>query len=182
MPSVTERADTASSVAPRSLAVAAALLGLTVLAYSPSLTGEFVWDDVILIRDNAALATPASAWNASISDFFQQSEAAASVHVDLPSSGYRRPVPTLLNAVTLASFGPSPLPFRLSNLIIHGLCIALVMALCHRLGLATGAAGAGAAIFALHPVNTEAVAFVSGRTDLLAALFCPLMGRSSCKS
>lgn len=143
----------------------AVLLALTTAAYAPSLDGEFVWDDVILIRDNPALRTLEGAWAAATGDFFRQSGAS------LPASGYRRPLPTLLNAATLWLAGTSPLPFRLTNLALHLLAVALALLALVRLGLAPTPAVLGAGLFALHPVQTEAVAFISGRTDLLAAVF-----------
>lgn len=143
----------------------AALLALTAAAYAASVGGAFVWDDVILIRDNPRLATLDGALAAAGGDFFQQAAASD------PLSGYRRPVPTLLNALTLAAAGPTPWVFRLTNLLLHLGAVALAFGLLRRLGVGPRAALVGAGVFALHPAQTEAVAFVSGRTDLLAAVF-----------
>ncbi len=82
-----------------------------------------------------------------------------------------RPLPTLLNAATKAVVGVHPLLYRLTNLALHLLAVWLAMGVLLRLGFEARAAVLGAAIFALHPMQTEAVAFVSGRTDLLAAVF-----------
>jgi len=49
-----------------------------------------------------------------------------------------------------------------------------------RLGAPTAVAAAGAAIFALHPLQSAAVAYVSGRTDILAFLFVLLSLHGIC--
>ena len=67
--------------------------------------------------------------------------------------------------------------FRAFNLFVHALNAALVFALLQRLGRATSqpqpaaAAALAALIFALHPVQTEAVTYLSGRSVSLAATF-----------
>jgi len=75
-------------------------------------------------------------------------------------------------------WGHGPLGFRLTNLGVHALNTALVFVLLRRLSSARltppqadHAAWIGAAIFALHPVQTEAVSYLSGRSTSLAALF-----------
>jgi len=84
-----------------------------------------------------------------------------------------RPVTTLTLRATYAVFGEFPPAHRCCNAALHGLCAALValtaMGLWRR---APAAAGLTAGLlFAAHPVNTEAVALVVGRAELLAALF-----------
>lgn len=138
------------------------LLLLVALSYAPSLVGGFVWDDIPLVRDNAALRTWQGARRAAFGDLFDATGA--------PLSGYRRPVPTLLNAATLALFGPRAAPFRITNLALHLGAVVLLLLLLRRLGLGRLPALAGAALFGLHPAQTEAVAFVSARPDLLTAV------------
>src|SRR5262249_41124129 len=59
---------------------------------------------------------------------------------------------------------------HLVNLLLHVGCSLAALALFRRLGMAAAAATIAAALFAVHPVTTEAVANVAGRADLLAAL------------
>lgn len=61
--------------------------------------------------------------------------------------------------------------FHATNIILHGLNAVLILWL---MSLLTGSMWAGAAvalIFALHPGRVEAVAWISGRADLLAGFF-----------
>ncbi len=144
-----------------------AVLLATVLAYAPSLGGDFVWDDVILIRDNQSLHDLPRALREAGGDLFGGSAGERSLR-----SGYARPVVVLLNALTWSAFGGRPLPYRASNLALHLAAVLLLAGLLRRLGLSSWAAAVAAAVFALHPAQTEAVAFISGRPDLLAALAC----------
>jgi hypothetical protein len=85
----------------------------------------------------------------------------------------------LLPACRLASFamagGGDPARFTAqiaANMAIHILCAWLLfLAALWAFGAPRGAAYAAALVFALHPVQADAVTYVSGRTDLLAALF-----------
>lgn len=67
--------------------------------------------------------------------------------------------------------GDSALAYKISNLVMHLLCIALLYGLMLRLGVAKIAALIASSIFALHPIHTTSVHFILGRTDLVAAVF-----------
>jgi hypothetical protein len=148
--------------APRGLLPA--LLLLVLLAHLPALNGGFVWDDLPLLRDRPDLHRLDTALPAALSDFFPGQGGAA-------GGGYLRPVPVLLNALTWQITDGAPLAFRLTNLALHLGSVAMLFGLLRRLGLGAWGAALAAAIFGLHPAQTEAVDFVSGRTDLLAAFF-----------
>lgn len=82
------------------------------------------------------------------------------------------PVRDLSYAIDRALYGGwRPGGFHLTNLAIH-IASGLLLA---RLAVALGAAATGAhlaaAIFLLHPIQTESVAWIAGRKDLLAAAF-----------
>lgn len=77
----------------------------------------------------------------------------------------------------LSSFWPlagqrfNPHLFHTASLLIHALNTVLVAALLRRLLRHEGAAMAGALLFGLHPVQVEAVAWVTSMKDLLSGLF-----------
>jgi hypothetical protein len=143
------------------------LLFVCALVHVPSLGGGFVWDDLSLLRDRPTAHRVDTALPEALSDFFPATLSA-------PGGGYLRPLPVLVNAVTWQLTEGAPLAFRLTNLLVHLANVALVFGLGRRLGLSTVAAALGAATFGLHPALTEAVDFISGRTDLFAAFFCLL--------
>ncbi|HEY0465580.1 MAG TPA: hypothetical protein VGC79_15305, partial [Polyangiaceae bacterium] len=88
-----------------------------------------------------------------------------------------RPLTILSLALDRALYGNSPAGFHLTNLVLHLLSTALLFRLLRVRGSAGYVAALGAALWALHPRLTEAVAWVSGRTDVLAAFFvlCALL-------
>src|SRR6185369_7523116 len=90
----------------------------------------------------------------------------------MATSGLYRPMTTLSFLANWTVLGNEARPFgyHLVNLLLHLGCSVAVLALFRRLGMAAGAATIAAALFAVHPVTTEAVANVAGRADLLAAL------------
>lgn len=75
----------------------------------------------------------------------------------------------------------TPTAFRFVNILIHALS-ALVGSLLRTRGIRAGLSEANASqaallaalLFALHPVQTEAVTYISGRSSSLAACFCLL--------
>jgi tetratricopeptide (TPR) repeat protein len=82
-----------------------------------------------------------------------------------------RPLTTLGFAIEHAVFGfqNSPLGYQLNNALLHWLTSVLVFWVALRIGRSTPAAWFAAVIFCVHPVATESVANIVGRSDLLAA-------------
>src|SRR4051794_39416151 len=68
---------------------------------------------------------------------------------------------------------PDPLPYHLTNMLLHWLNAWLVYGLLarHLRRYGRPLAMLGAAIYAVHPLNTEVVANVAGRADLLVTFF-----------
>ncbi len=138
-------------------------LALTAAAYALALTGPFQFDDYATVAVDPA-AQSIAAWWADVAH-----------HV--------RPV-TKLSFVFTHAFGAAfdhvPLGHRLGNLLIHLLAVVLSALLGARLlhtcapaiDARSGAiAAAGAAmLFALHPLATEAVSYISGRSMALGTL------------
>lgn len=83
-----------------------------------------------------------------------------------------------------SALGGTPAVYHAHNVVLHALASALVVALARRLGASRPAALAGGLLLACHPLAVEAVAYVSGRRDLLcvalglAAVRLHLSGRA----
>ena len=145
-------------------ALLAAVL-ITLALFGRTLTYDLVWDDHAL-RDQVT-ARPGTA---ALPDLATGAFAAGE------GTGYYRPV-TLLSLWVDEQLGHgTPLPYHLTNLLLHLLVLVLLWQLLTR-WLPRAAAAAGLLVFAVHPVHVEAVAFVAGRTDLWAALGCLLAAR-----
>ncbi|MCU0759406.1 MAG: hypothetical protein MUF07_09485 [Steroidobacteraceae bacterium] len=136
----------------------ALLLAAAVVAtWLPSLGASFQFDDWnVIVRDPRVQSL--GAWFAS-----------------MPGT---RPLLKLGYAVG-NELGSGPAGFRAFNVAVHALNALLVLGLLRGLGRrlalperqAALAALAGATVFALHPVQTEAVTYASGGSTALAALF-----------
>ncbi len=68
-------------------------------------------------------------------------------------------------------FGPSPVGPHLVNLFLHILNSVLLMVLLYRMTAGFWQSAFVAALFALHPLHVESVAWVAERKDVLSALF-----------
>ncbi len=82
-----------------------------------------------------------------------------------------RPLTYLTFWLNYAAGGGSPIGYHAVNLALHLGAVLLAYACLRRL-LPEGAALAAAAIFAVHPVQAEAVDYIWARSIVLAALLC----------
>lgn len=90
---------------------------------------------------------------------------------------YYRPLVSL-TFIADAAFGEAffndpadPRPYHTTNIIIHAAASVIVLRLLVLLFRNRSVAVAAALVFAVHPVHTEAVSWISGRTDGLAGMF-----------
>ena len=79
------------------------------------------------------------------------------------------PTTLVTYAFELSVLGDGPGGFHATNLLLHALNSLLVTLLLVRLGLGTTGAAIAGILFAVHPLQVEAVAWVSARKELLAA-------------
>ncbi|HZE88326.1 MAG TPA: glycosyltransferase family 39 protein, partial [Verrucomicrobiae bacterium] len=75
-----------------------------------------------------------------------------------------------MTTLVYAAGGGRPMPFHAVNIVLHALASALAFLLLKRLTSSDAAALAGALLFAIHPVHTEAVTWISGDGEILAGL------------
>ncbi|MDX2169212.1 MAG: DUF1736 domain-containing protein [Deltaproteobacteria bacterium] len=127
---------------------------LAVLPYLNGLDGDFVFDDVGVIRDNPQIQR-----DAPLAVFATTYE---------PGALYR-PL-TMLTYIANARLDRGARGFHAVNIALHLAVSLLVLALARRLLAAPWAAFAAAALFAVHPIHSEAVTGIVGRAELLAAL------------
>jgi hypothetical protein len=150
---------------PRRHVVAGGLLcGLVLLAYSNSFHGGFVLDNRVLILEDVRVHQ-LSVDN--LSNIISHS-----YWWPVVESGLYRPVTTLSYLVNYAilGHGDSPIGYHVVNLLLHMVNVLLVLALALRLSRNLLLSGVIAAVWAVHPLGTEAVTNIIGRADLLAAM------------
>src|SRR5437667_2933127 len=68
-------------------------------------------------------------------------------------------------------FGVRPGPIHVTNVLLHAINTALLFALLRTLTGATWPSAFVAALFGLHPLHVESVAWISERKDVLSAFF-----------
>ncbi len=145
------------------------MLVLAAAAYGGALWNGFLWDDDALIVRNPDMELRGTGLLSFFGkDFFQTGSASASYR----AGGYYRPLVLLSFVADRRLWGFSPAGFHLTNLVVHFVNGLLVLVIARRLIGEERAALAAAAFFLIHPVQASAAAYISGRTDLLAALGC----------
>jgi len=93
-----------------------------------------------------------------------------------PAGTYFRPLLNLSFMLDAQFSGAAPSAgiFHLGNILIHLAAVALLYIFLCKLSLKKEFAFAGALIFSIHPVLTQAVAWIPGRNDSLLAVFALL--------
>ena len=139
---------------------------LVFLAYGNSLNNGFVWDDSQQLVMNPELRPSASAWQLFSENVwhFRNSSVGA-------TDNYYRPLQMLTYREIAARWGFNARAFHAVNVGFHLLVVLLAFAvfwrLCGRLDLGFAAA----AIFAAHPIHSEAVDWISALPDLGCTVF-----------
>jgi len=140
------------------------LLLLAILPYVNSLQNGFVYDD-----NNEVLTNPFIRSFHRVGDIFSTRILA---HLGARgATNYYRPISIFGFLICYKLFGLLPYGFHLANLLLHSLIVCVLFGLTQRLFRDQWLAFTAAAVFALHPIHTESVAWVSGVTDLDLALF-----------
>ncbi len=137
---------------------------LAFLAYIPTLGFQFVYDDKPQIIENPAI----HAWRYLPNYFTTHAWAELYPHV---SGNYYRPLFLLWFRLNHAMFGLDPKGWHLTTILCHAAATYLAFGLVRRLSTSPWIAFSAATLFALHPVHIESVAWVSGVTDPLMAIF-----------
>ena len=134
------------------------------LAYLPTIRYQFVFDDPDQIVNNAAVHS----WS-SVPHYFTSD---VSPHASADEVGnFYRPVFLLWLLANYKIGGLNPIWWHLVTIGAHLLATLLVFLLVQRLTRDEILAGGSALLFGLHPVHIEGVAWISGVTEPLLAVF-----------
>lgn len=132
--------------------------------YTNTLLNGFVWDDRALIVENPRIQ---QLDKAALRLFF-------TTHFwdgikDVP--GLYRPLVTLSYAIDYQVFDGKAWGFHLTNVLLNAVACALAFLLVRALLPSSIFAAITALVFAASPLHTENVAWISGRTDVIAGLW-----------
>ena len=130
---------------------ASALLAMVVIAYLPALQGDFVWDDETNVINNATLRS----W-----DGLRQ--------MWLEPRSVQQYYPLMYTSYWLEYrlWGLAPLGYHITNILLHAAAVVLLWRLLARLNVP--GSWFAAAMFAVHPVTVESVAWITERKNVLS--------------
>lgn len=135
----------------------------TLLVYAPAVRNGFVWDDTALVLRDPLIRS----WRL-IPEGFRHF-----LFVDATASNFYRPIQRLVFTGNYAAFAFNPAGWHAVSVVVHGAAaIALYFMLRQWWGKERHLWALGVAlVWAIHPLHTSAVTYVSGLADPLAALF-----------
>jgi Flp pilus assembly protein TadD len=139
-------------------AVAAVGLSLAALAvFWPATSAQFVnYDDNVYVTENAqvkaGLSVEGVRW--AFTTF---------------RAGNWHPLTWISHMADVSIWGMNPRGHHLTSVVLHAVSVALVFLILARATGALGLAAAAAALFGLHPLRVESVAWVAERKDVLSA-------------
>ncbi|HEX5042800.1 MAG TPA: tetratricopeptide repeat protein [Candidatus Polarisedimenticolaceae bacterium] len=134
---------------------------LALLAFANTLENAFVYDDRDLIVQNPSVHALGELPEAFTRPMWSFRTSAA--------TNYYRPLPVAVYTLLWAGGGGAPWPFHLLNVLLHAANATLAAALVFRLSRKRALAVAAGALFAVHPLGSEAVAWASGLPELMYA-------------
>ncbi|MDP8214437.1 MAG: tetratricopeptide repeat protein [Candidatus Euphemobacter frigidus] len=136
-----------------------------VAVYLSSLSGSFIWDDVHFIKNNVYLRSPVY-----LPRIMTEDVAAGSGE----DYNYYRPLTTVTYLIDYSFWRLNPAGYHISSILSHILVAGAVYLLIGVLFKENLLAFLTALLYVIHPIQTETVAYISGRPDSLAA-FCLLV-------
>jgi len=134
--------------------LAALIVLVTLAAYIPAMSGGFLWDDDENVTANTALSSLSG-----LGDIWFEVGALYQYY----------PLVFTTFWVENQLWPGSPFGFHLVNVLLHGATAVLLWLVLRRLHVP--GAWLGAAVFALHPVHVESVAWITERKNVLSGLF-----------
>ncbi|MCX6374556.1 MAG: hypothetical protein NTU88_00700 [Armatimonadetes bacterium] len=133
---------------------AAAIALMTLAAYWPAIHGGFIWDDNDYLTENPLITAP---------------DGLARIWFSTDQTSQYFPLVYTTFRMEHAIWGMDPIGYHAVNVLLHIASALLLWTLLRRLKIP--GAWIAAAIFALHPVNVESVAWVTERKNCLSTVF-----------
>ncbi len=139
------------------------LVVLSLLVYLPVIRGDYVFDDDIFIVNNQYVHD--------LNHVKQIYTHSTTDGAGVNGGNFYRPNQSLSHAILYTLFGKSATGQHLFSIFIHILNVCLLFSLLGLLGFSPLPSLIASTVFAVHPINTEAVAYISGLSDPLSMMF-----------
>jgi hypothetical protein len=147
------------------------LITFNILVFLPSLKGDFVFDDIHLVRNSPITQNPSFLKNFLWQAFGDPLEKDRNGKETANGTRFYRPVIAFSFWLDYKLWGLNAAGFHLTNLLIHSFNVILLFLLLTRFLNNLLSAFGSACLFSVFPTNFENVAWISGRTDMLAFFF-----------
>src|SRR4051812_47674469 len=144
-----------------------ALLAITLLAYIPAMRGGFIWDDDYYVTLNRSLRSfdgIQQIWTGIFPNPREYPRFAGPQYYPMTYTSF-----WLQTRFQNWSQPLSPFPFHLVSVLLHGASAVMLWVILRK--LAVPGPWVIAAIFALHPVQVESVAWITERKNVLSGAF-----------
>lgn len=138
----------------RKSVLAGLLVLITLTAYIPAMQGGFVWDDDSYVTENPTL---------------RSLQGLGQIWLNPSSTPQYYPLVFSSFWLEYKLWGLNPTGYHVVNVLLHAFSVLLLWRLLQCLNVP--GAWLAAAVFALHPVHVESVAWVTERKNVLSALF-----------
>lgn len=138
------------------------IIGITLMVYANSIQNNFIIDDWRFIVTNDFIKS----WHNIFTFFTPDYLKLSTFEIDL-----QRPVSTISLMIDYRIWGLDPRGYHLSNVILHIFNVIILFQLLKYLGFDNSIPAIGAVLFAVHPINTEAVNAINFREELLVTFF-----------
>lgn len=145
----------------RNVCILFLVIGLVI--YGPVMKGPFIFDDDLFIVQNKQVH--------SLSNIPQMLVSSTSDRALDTHSNFYRPLQQISFSILYACFGAKAMPFHLFSVLLHSLNAFWVFLLFLELLKSRIPSLLGALLFLIHPINTEAVCYISGLADVLGMFF-----------
>src|SRR5262245_45223082 len=149
------------------------ILGLTFLAFANCIPNDFAYDDQTQILGNTFIRDLRNLPKALVTETWYwrvQQDQDPNTQAK-PSTPYYRPVFTIYLMILWKLFGAWPMGWHFFNVVVHMLVVYLVFLVLEHVSGDTKLSAIASLIFAIHPMRSESVAWISGVTDPLLAVF-----------
>ncbi|OIO34246.1 MAG: hypothetical protein AUJ70_01565 [Candidatus Omnitrophica bacterium CG1_02_40_15] len=135
-----------------------------IFSYLNSIHNEFIWDDEDFVLKNSTVKD----WHKWPTVFTENM-----IHGARKGSNFYRPLQSLTHGFDYMVWKDKPLGHHVSNIIFHILAGVAAYLMLRKI-FSINIAFLAALFFIIHPVQTEVVTYISGRSDAMAAFFVML--------
>jgi len=151
------------------------LICTVILAYANTLGSDWVWDDVSSVLIHKHVQDPKKFFQLFLEDQHAFGRGQGNFYRPLVSASFM--IDYLLSfkstdeTHTTGIPNISPLVFHITNSLWHACAVLLVFVLLNKLRVPLFISFWTSLIYCVHPIPTEAVAYISGRADMMSTVF-----------